>query len=226
MNPKSTWEQIFTSENVTPVRWLKKHIFTIENLSQAAWVQKTNFHVWKLYSGVVGKKQIFASENFTLLGVEADGGRWPRCVRDPGIQGGQRATAWNADGGGRLGSPGFLDFGPPGGCASSRLDHSFHIPSRTHSRQPMSWPCNIETIYPREWRIAIPASLNLWCELTTHSSFWRHCPPTTSSQLILLHGSKYCMVDHSVISEPTVSESTALAVLISAGKVKLWEGLA
>ena len=37
--------------------------------------------------------------------------------------------ARHADGGGRLDCPGYLDFGLPGGCARSRLDHGFRIPS-------------------------------------------------------------------------------------------------
>ena len=50
-------------------------------------------------------------------------------------------------------------FGLPRGCASSRLDHSFRIPSCTHRRQPLSGSCRIEIMYHREWQIAIPASL-------------------------------------------------------------------
>ena len=52
----------------------------------------------------------------------------------------------------RLGSPGFLDFGLRGGCASSRLDHgkfSFLClcPPDVHPLQLISGPCSIEK-YP------------------------------------------------------------------------------
>ena len=66
-----------------------------------------------------------------------------------------------ADGGrpGRFPGSWSSGFGFPGGCASSRLDNGFQIPSRTHACQPLSGPCGIEILYPREWRIAISASL-------------------------------------------------------------------
>ena len=40
------------------------------------------------------------------------------------------------------------------------------VPTRVHPLQSMSGPCSIETMYPCEWRIAIPVSL-MWVEYMT-----------------------------------------------------------
>ena len=67
-------------------------------------------------------------------------------------EGSSRGVQDGSSAGGRLTasehSPGasFPGFGLPGGCASSRLDHSFHISSRTHARQPLSVSCSTEII--------------------------------------------------------------------------------
>ena len=59
----------------------------------------------------------------------------------------------------------FIDFG-------SNLIHFVGGATTAHPLQPISRPCSIEIMYPREWQIAIPASL-FRVENATFSHFFQ-----------------------------------------------------
>ena len=66
--------------------------------------------------------------------------------RNPGESSGPPPSACRAVGRWLPWIPGF---GLHGGCASSRLDHGFQIPLRTHDRHPLSGSCSIEKVSSR-----------------------------------------------------------------------------
>ena len=56
---------------------------------------------------------------------------------------------------------------------------------RVHFLQPISRPCSIEKVYPREWRIATPASLMQveYCGISRSSAYAGSCIPSPVDRL-------------------------------------------